>query len=591
MRSRWRIRSKPRCASWPQQFPPGLQYAIVYNATNFVTADITEIMRTLAITLVLVVGVVYLFLQDWRATLVPTIAIPVSLIGVFAILYLIGYSVNTVDLFAVVLAITLVVDDAIVVVENVTRHLEENPGQPVAQATLQAMQEVTGPIIATTLVLVAVFAPVGFIAGITGALYRQFAVTISVSVLISGVNALTLSPALCALILRPPRKARFFIFSWFNRGFDFARDTYVRIVGFLSRWLVLAAAGMVVAFAAAYLLFENTPISFLPEEDQGYFFVNVQTPSGASLERTEAAIHQVSALLRNTAGVAHTLELDGLQHHQRRAGPEFRIGHRHHAAMGPAQCERVGAGGDRRGAASVQRHAGGRDHQLQPAFRPRHQRGRRPQFRARRRKRDSRFRIFASTARGLIFAANQNPDLSSVFTGFSANVPQLMLHVDTTRAALLGVTPAAIYQTLEANLGGQFVNDFNYQNFVFQVLVQDDAQFRDMTSDIDKLYVRSSSGAMVPLTSLVTVSTIQGADAVNSYNLYPAVLINGAAAPGKSSGQAMAAMEQVAKAASAERLRLRVDGAFVSGAPGGRTGRVGLPVRRGLLVPVSGRAL
>lgn len=529
-----------------RRFPAGIRYAIVYNATNFVLADITEIMHTLALTLVLVVGVVYLFLQDWRATLVPTIAIPVSLIGVFAILYLLGYSVNTVDLFAVVLAITLVVDDAIVVVENVTRHIEEDPAQPVAQATLKAMQEVTGPIIATTLILVAVFAPVGFIAGVTGALYRQFAVTISVSVLISGVNALTLSPALCAMILRPAQRPRFFLFRGFNRGFDLARESYLRIVGFLSRRLVLGGAGVVVALAAAYLVFENTSFSFLPEEDQGYFFVNVQTPSGASLERTEAVIHQVSALLRKTPGVAHTLELDGFSiingAQAANAGSVIAImkpwNERNASESVEAVIAKVQPRLNAMPAAEITSFnppavpgisaAGGLNFVVQA------QTGQSTQQ-------------LASTVRALIFAANQNPDLHSVFTGFAADVPQLMLHVDTARAALLGVTPAQIYQTLQANLGGQFVNDFNYKNFVFQVIVQDDARFRETRSDIDKLYVRSSSGAMVPLTSLVTVKTIHGADAVNSYNLYPAALINGAAAPGKSSGQAMAALEQVAK--------------------------------------------
>jgi hydrophobe/amphiphile efflux-1 (HAE1) family protein len=293
------------------QLPPGLKYAVVYNATNFVSAAITEIMKTLAITLVLVVAVIYIFLQDWRATLIPTIAIPVSLIGVFAVLYLLGYSANTVDLFAIVLAITLVVDDAIVVVENVSRHLAENPRQSLAAATQQAMDEITGPVVATTLVLVAVFAPVGFIAGITGALYRQFAVTISVSIVISAINALTLSPALCALILRPPGQTRFLAFRWFNRAFTFARDHYAHVVGFLSRRLLFAAIGMVTTFAFAYLVLGITPSAFLPNEDQGYFFINVQMPNGASLERTQKMLQQVSDMVLKTPGIAHTLEIGG----------------------------------------------------------------------------------------------------------------------------------------------------------------------------------------------------------------------------------------------------------------------------------------
>ncbi|HEY7299720.1 MAG TPA: multidrug efflux RND transporter permease subunit [Xanthobacteraceae bacterium] len=528
-----------------KQFPPGLKYAIVYNATNFVRANITEILQTLAITLALVIGVVYVFLQDWRATLIPTVAIPVSLIGVFAILYMLGYSANTVNLFAIVLAITLVVDDAIVVVENVTRNIEENPSRPLADATEQAMREITGPVIATTLVLVAVFAPVGFISGITGALYRQFAVTISVAIVISAINALTLSPALCALILRPPRRTRFFAFRWFNSAFTLARDYYGRTLLFLSTRLLLAAAGIIAAFGLAYFVLEAVPSAFLPEEDQGYFFIDVRGPNGASLARTETVIGEVGDILRNTPGVAHAIELGGFSlvsgarganagsviaimqpWDQRGSGESVtqliaRLRPRFNAiqaaeitSFNPPAVPGISA-------------AGGINFVLQArAGQPIEQ--------------------LAEAARGLIFAANQDPNLTSVFTGFSATVPQVLVTVDTTRAALLGVTPAAIYQTLQANLGGEFVNQFNYQNFVFQVLVQAQAQFRDEISDIEQLYVRSAKGAMVPLQGLVHVSTILGSDAITLYNLYPAVLINGMARAGKSSGEAMAAMEGIA---------------------------------------------
>jgi hydrophobe/amphiphile efflux-1 (HAE1) family protein len=528
------------------QFPPGLKYEVVYNATKFVSATISEILRTLAITLGLVVAVVYAFLQDWRATLIPTVAIPVSLIGVFAVLYLLGYSANTVDLFAIVLAITLVVDDAIVVVENVSRHLAENPKRPLAQATEAAMGEITGPVVATTLVLVAVFAPVGFISGITGALYRQFAVTISVSVVISAINALTLSPALCALILRPPRRVRFFGFRWFNRGFDFVRDRYGRIVRFLSYRLLVAAFGIVAAFGAAYLILGITPSAFLPSEDQGYFFINVQMPNGASIERTQRMLHQVGQILLKTPGVAHVIELGGfdliagtqepnagslipiMQPFSRR-GPSKSI-----AAVIAKLQPRLNA------------IPGAEIVSFQPPAIPGISRTGGINFVLEARTGQSTQQL-AAVARALIFAANQNPNLHYVFTSFSAAVPQIMVHVDTTRAALMGVTPAAIYQTLEDNIGGQFVNNFNYQKFVFQVIVQDEARFRNEVADIDQLYVQSASGAMVPLQSLVNISTIESADAVNAYNLYPAVLINGAAAPGKSSGQAIAAMEQVAR--------------------------------------------
>ncbi|HEX3347626.1 MAG TPA: efflux RND transporter permease subunit [Acetobacteraceae bacterium] len=533
-------------AAAAKQFPPGLKYAIVYNATNFVSANIAEILRTLAITLVLVVGVVFIFLQDWRATLIPTIAIPVSLIGVFAILYVLGYSANTIDLFAIVLAITLVVDDAIVVVENVTRTLEENPQMSPAQATEQAMREIAAPVVATTLVLVAVFAPVGFIAGVTGALYRQFAVTISVSVLISAVNALSLSPALCAVLLRPPQRARFFVFRWFNGGFDRVRNVYGATVRFFARRLALGLGGVIAALVLSYFALGLTPTGFLPEEDQGYFFVNVQLPNGASLERTQAVVENVGKILDQTPGVDHAIELSGFSlvsgAQDPTAGSVITI-MKPWAERGPAEqvsnvIARVQQTFNAIPSANIASFnapaiqglstTGGINFVLEA-------------------RNGQSFQQLGQVARGLIFAANQNPNLSNVFTTFSDQVPQILLKVDVTKAALLGVTPGAIYQTLQASLGGQFVNLFNYQNFTFQVIVQDQPQFRQKVSDITSLYVRSSNGAMVPLSGLVTTTTIQGPTAINLYNLYPAILVNGADAPGKSSGEAIAAMADVAR--------------------------------------------
>ena len=411
----------------------------------------------------LVVAVVFVFLQDWRATLIPTIAIPVSLIGVFAVLYMLGYSANTVNLFAIVLAITLVVDDAIVVVENVARTLEEHPEMPPAEATERAMAEIAAPVIATTLVLVAVFAPVGFVSGITGALYRQFAVTISVSVVISAVNALTLSPALCALLLRPPKGRRFFAFRLFNRGFDIARNGYGVTVRLLSRWLILAWAGVAASLVLAYLVFGATPTAFLPNEDQGYFYVNMQTPSGASLARTQQVVSDIGQLLRKTPGVAHTIELAGFSlvsgAQEPNAGSVIAImqpwDQRPESQSTLNVIERLRPELNAIPAANIVSFnppaipgistTGGINFVLE---------GRNGQS----------YQDLAQVSRAVIFAANQNPDLSSVFTSFSANVPQLRVDIDTAKAALLGVTPLAIYQTLQANLGGQFVNLFNYQN-------------------------------------------------------------------------------------------------------------------------------
>lgn len=528
-----------------QQFPAGLKYTIVYNATNFVRADIDEILKTLGITLVLVVAVVFLFLQDWRATVIPTIAIPVSLIGVFAILYVLGYSANTIDLFAIVLAITLVVDDAIVVVENVTRHLEEDPELDVAEATARAMGEITGPVVATTLILVAVFAPVGFISGVTGQLYRQFAVTISVSVLISAINALTLSPALCALMLRPPEPTRFKLFVWFNRGFDFARDRYGHVVAILSRRLVLSALGIVVVFVGAYFVFGATPSAFLPPEDQGYFLINVQLPNGASLGRTTAVMQRASNLLRKQAGIAHVIEVAGFSIV---SGAQESSGGLLIAILTPWDQR----GADESAAALINKLKPVLDAipsadivSFNPPAIPGISTTGGINFVLEAQNGQS-YQQLASVSRSLMFAANQTPGLAAVFSGFSDNQPQVLVNVDTTRAALLGVTPAAIYQTMQAYLGNEFVNDFNYQNFVFQVIVQADQQFRSQVSDIGKLYVRSTTGAMVPLSSVISIKSVQGADALTLYNLYPAVLINGSAAPGYSDGQAIAAMEEAA---------------------------------------------
>ena len=484
-------------------------------------------------------------MQDWRATLIPTCAIPVSLIGVFAVLYVIGYSANTIDLFAIVLAITLVVDDAIVVVENVTR-IEERPDQPVRDATRHAMAEITSPVIATTLVLVAVFAPVGFLPGITGQLFRQFAVTISVAVVISAINALTLSPALCGLILRPPKKARFRGFRWFNGGLEWTRNRYGATVRWLARRLVLAFAALGCVFAAAYFVFGVVPSGFLPVEDQGYFFINVGLPNGAALVQTEKVIDRIGQLTRKTAGVSDVIELSGFSlisgTQEPNGGAVIAIlkpwGQRTSAAM---QVQGIISTLQKQfnaiPSASITAfippaipglgNTGGFDFELE---------GRGGQSSPE----------MAAAARALIYAANQNKSLASVFTSFSAAVPEILVQVNTARAELLGVSPSDIYATMQAALGSQFVNYFNLQSQVFQVIVQDASQFRNEVSDIDQLYVRSLTGAMVPLNSLVNVTTVQGSNAVTRYNLYPAVQINGSAAPGISTGQALAAMAAVA---------------------------------------------
>ncbi len=525
------------------RFPEGLDYAIVFDTTSFVSATIEEIVLTLGITFLLVVVVIYIFLQDWRATMIPTLAIPVSIIGVFAVLLVLGYSANTITLFALVLAIGLVVDDAIVVVENVRRVMEEHPDQPAPSASRIAMEQVTGAIVASTLVLAAVFVPVAFLPGITGQLYRQFAVTITTSFLISGMVSLTLTPALCGLLLRPPSRP------WrplaaFNRGLDGVRDRYGGLVGWLSRKLVIGIAAFALLTAGAALLLRGLPTAFLPSEDQGYFFVNVQLPSAASLSRTETVMNDVNERLRATPGVAHVISIAGYSilsgaasnvglqiavlkpwgergadetvdallgrlRPQLAAVPQATI-----AAFNPPSIPGLGSTGGFQ--LQVQALGGQSAQQL------------------------------GAVLRGLLVAANQDTRLSAVFSTFSPDVPHLFVDLDRTKAALLGVSPGDVFTTLQAHLGSQYVNDFNLYGRVFQVQVQDAAEYRDEAVAIDQLYVRSSSGDMVPLRSIVSIRNTLAPDSLVRYDQFLSASVNGNAAPGGSSGQALAAMQEVA---------------------------------------------
>ena len=525
------------------RFPEGLDYAVVFDTTSFVSATIEEIVLTLGITFVLVMVVIYIFLQDWRATLIPTLAIPVSIIGVFAVLLVMGYSANTITLFALVLAIGLVVDDAIVVVENVRRVMEEHPDQPAPSASRIAMEQVTGAIVASTLVLAAVFVPVAFLPGITGELYRQFAVTITASFLISGFVSLTLTPALCGLLLRPPRQP------WrplvaFNRGLDWIRDRYGNLVGWLSRKLVIGVAAFALLAGGAFLLLSSLPTAFLPSEDQGYFFVNVQLPSAASLGRTERVMSDVSERLRETPGVAHVISIAG---YSILSGAASNVGLQI-AVLKPwrerGSSETVDAllARLRPQLAAVPQatisafnspsipglgNTGGFQLQVQALG------GQSPQQ-------------LGAVLRGLLVAANQDAQLSAVFSTFNPDVPHLFVDLDRTKAALLGVSPGDVFTTLQAHLGSRYVNDFNLYGRVYQVQVQDAANYREEVADIDQLYVRSSNGDMVPLPSIVSVRTTLAPDNILRYNQFVSASVNGDAAPGNSSGQALAAMQEVA---------------------------------------------
>ncbi len=527
------------------RFPEDITYRAVYDTTKYVQSAIKEIVLTLSITFLLVVGVTFLFLQDWRATLIPTLTIPVSLVGTFAVLLVVGFSANTATLFALILAIGLVVDDAIVVVENVQRVMQDEGLDPKA-ATIKSMEQVFGPIIATTLVLLAVFVPVGFMPGIAGQLYKQFAVTISTAVVLSSINALTLSPALCAMLLRPPRTIKHGPLAWFSKILIASRNGYVAAAAWLIRRFFIVLLLFFFAFGANYFLFLNRPASFLPAEDLGAFFVNVQLPDGSALARTNTVMQNVSEMLQKTPGVVDVITVSGrsiissagenvglvvviLSPWNERNRPELKI-------QGILN--------------SVRRKLAAVPSANIVAFSP-------PAIRGLGRTSGFDFRLQAigektpqelsAVNRALVVAANQDPSLRAVFSTYSANVPQIFFDLDRTKAETLKVPVSRVFSTLQAQLGSRYVNDFNLYSRVFQVKVQADAPYRDALEDIGKLYVRSDTGAMVPIRSLATVSTVLAPRSVNRYNQFLSAKINGEATPGFSSGEAISAMARIAE--------------------------------------------
>lgn len=528
-----------------QRFPEDISYVITYDTTAFVAATIDEIIHTLWITFLLVVLVVFMFLQDWRATLVPMLTIPVSLVGVFAILLIAGISANTISLFAIVLAITLVVDDSIVVVENVQRNLEQDHSIDAPEATRRAMVQIAGPVVATTLVLAAVFAPVAFLPGITGQLYRQFAVTIVAAVLISGINALTLSPALCAIFLRRPKPVKRGPLKWFNSVLDGTRNGYSFLVGALTRRLFVSLCLLLVAGGLTASLMRHLPSGFLPEEDQGFFFLDIELPDAAALNRTQAVVSDIKNLLQKTEGVANVVTVSGYS---------MLAGQAPNSAMAIAVLKPW----DERLAAK--RTVDNIITELSPklaalpaanviAFNA-------PAIPGLGSTAGFEMRLqaiggqtsaeLASTATGFIIAANQSPEIGQAYTTFSANVPQILVDVDRTKAELLKVPVAEIFRTMQAHLGSMYVNDFNLYSRIYQVKIQDDAQFRNRVEQIEQLHVRSMSGSMVPLRSLVSLKTVLGPQSITRFNLFPSVTINGAPAAGQSSGEALFDLESIA---------------------------------------------
>ena len=526
------------------RFLEGLKIRVMYDSTDFVNDTIKAVLHTLAEAFVLVAIVVFVFLGNLRATIVPVIAVPVSLISTFAVMLALGYSANTVSLLALVLAIGIVVDDAIVVVENVERVMEEQPELSPAAATKKAMAQVTAPIVAITLVLLSVFVPIGFIPGISGELFRQFAVTISVSMLISAINALTLSPALCAVFLRHggPKRG---VMGWISRRIDGLRDGYARIVRKTLRLSAFSVVLVLASGAGIASLSSMTPTGFLPEEDQGAFFVNVQLPDGASEARTSESVREVEKILKGMPQVQDVVAVIGFSLLDNFAASnnafvivKLKPFEQRSAAVDKAQVligQTFGAAQQVRTATVLPFNlppvvglstSGGFEYVLESLD------GAEPA-------------ALGGLANGVVAAANQNPKLSRVFTTYGANAPSLFLDIDREKAQALGVAIGDIFAALQATLGGSYVNDFNLFGRTWQVNIQGDAGNRRDMPNMWDIYVRNSGGAMVPLQSIAELRTVTGPAVITRYNNYRAVTINGSPAPGVSSGEAMKAMATV----------------------------------------------
>jgi hydrophobe/amphiphile efflux-1 (HAE1) family protein len=537
---------RDRITEAQKRFPDDLTWKVTYDPTSFVTATIEEVKKTLIEAFVLVVIVVFLFLGSVRATLIPTLAVPVSLIGTFIALKAIGYSANSVSLLAIVLAIGIVVDDAIVVVENVERVMEEHPELSPAAATKRAMQEITAPIIAITLVLLSVFVPVAFIPGISGELFRQFAVTVAVSMFLSAINALTLSPALCAVLLRPHHGPRRGPIGLVMRSIDYVRDSYGAAVARIVRFSVIGLAMVVVAGFGVVGLSRITPTGFLPEDDQGALFVVVQLPGGASVARTTDVIRRTEDVLREEEAVQDFTSVIGLNFidNYSQSNAAFVVvtlkpfEERHDRSLGaPELIARLSA--------KFRQIQGGTVVPLSPppilglgtgggfTYVLQDLRGGDP-------------KALAQVVRGLTVAATQNPQLTRVFSTFSATNPSVYLDIDRDKAQVLGVQLNDVFQALQASLGGYYVNDLNLFGRRWQVNIQAEGNDRASVDDIYRINVRNAEGNMIPLRSLVEVRVVVGPPALIRYNNLRAVTIQGSPAPGVSSGQALKAMEEVA---------------------------------------------
>jgi len=529
-----------------RRFPQDIDYAIPLDTTHAVTEGMREIIVTLGIAILLVIVVVYIFLQGWRATLIPLLAVPVSLVGTFVFFPLFGFSINTLSLFGLVLAIGLVVDDAIVVVEAVERHIED--GLAPKAAALKAMEEISGPVIGIALVLSAVFVPTAFIPGITGRLYQQFAVTIAISVILSAFNALSLSPALAALLLKPKVESHGLLrkfFNWFNRMFGHATEGYVRWSGVLIRKSAIALVLLVAFGVAAGFVSGKVPSSFLPDEDQGYFYVNLQLPNAASLQRTDEVARKVENIMAQTPGVRYTTTVVGFsllslvrtsynafffvtlndwKDRKSRAEQFQVIKQRLNGALSklpegiafdfsPPAIPGVGTAG---GFTFVLEDRAGKD-----------------------------VEFLASNLNTFLAAARKRPEIAGLNTTFLPSVPQQFVDVDEDKVLKQGVAVNDVYRTIQAFMGGLFINYFNRFGRQWQVYIEAEGDYRTRAENVGQFYVRNNKGEMVPLSALTKFESRPGPEFTMRFNMYRSAQINGAAAPGYSSAQAMQALEEV----------------------------------------------
>ncbi len=539
-----------------KSFPPGVDYRINYDPTQFIRASVEAVLHTLIEALLLVVIVVVLFLQTWRASVIPLLAVPVSLIGTLAVMKLFGFSLNNLSLFGLVLAIGIVVDDAIVVVENVERFISS--GLKPREATIAAMKEVTGPIVAVALVLCAVFVPTSFISGITGQFYRQFALTIAVSTVISAFNSLTLSPALCALLL-PEHGARRdwftrvldvalgWLFRGFNRVFQRGSQAYAGWVGRLLRVAAIALVGYAGLVGLGFYGFAKVPTGFIPAQDMGYLIVVIQLPDASSFERTDAVVRQVDAMARTIPGVAHTFAISGyssvLQANQPNVGAAFLVLDKFERRRDPAlRGERLLAtirktfSGIREGRVLILPppplrglgNAGGFKLQVQDLN-------------------NAGLIPLEGATRALLDAAQRDPDFTSLITGYRANVPQYRVRIDRAKAKSMGVSMADVGETLQTFMGSVYVNDFNLFGRTWQVYAQAESRFRMDPDSVSQLKLRNNRGEMVPLGAFARIERIGGVDRLQRYNLFYSADLSGGTLPGVSSGQMIQKMNALAK--------------------------------------------